>query len=164
SVALVDRVPDPDAEPLWRCEVKLSGFPHRAVVYVAESPERGRVGSTGQRVQLDGVFVKYVPGAAAEPMAVLVAPRLRWHDDSPLGKLGMDFGLFEGIRDDSPMTAADRDAFYCLLLLAKKADPDHLTSDAKRGDGSLRGLPALFRHPAMQRGGPVRLSGTARRV
>jgi len=164
SLASVQRVQDPDAEPLWRCEVKLSDHTRRAVVYVAEMPEKLRFGNGGQRVSLDGVFIKYAPGVAAEPMAVLVAPRLRWHDDSPLGNLGMDFGLFEGIRDNSPLTSADREAFYRLLLLTRNFDPDDLKSDAERGGGAPSGLPELFRDPASQRGRLVRLSGTARRV
>jgi hypothetical protein len=164
SVMSVEPVRDPDAEPLWRCTVTLSENPHRAVVYVAKMPAKLQAGSAGQRVELDGVFVKYVPGAAAEPMAVIVAPRLQWRGDSSLANLGMDFGLFEGIRDNSPVTAADRDAFYRLLLLARNADRDHLNSDVDRRDGSFRGLSALFRDPASQRGRLVRLSGTARRV
>ena len=142
----------------------LSDYPHRVVVYVAELPEKLRVGAAGKRVGLEGVFVKYVPGAAAEPMAVFVAPRLQRRGDSPLGNLGMDFGLFEGISDNSPLTATDRDAFYRLLLLARNADPARLNRDAEHLDGSSPGLPALFRDPASQRGRLVRLSGTARRV
>jgi len=145
SVISVEIVPSPDADPLWRCQVRISEYPHRAVVYVAEFPEKAQAGITGRRVGLDGVFVKYVPGATAEPMAVIIAPRLRWLDDSPLGKLGMDFGLFDGIRDNFPITAADRDAFYCLLLLTRHVDPDYLKSDAEPSDGSRRALPDLFR-------------------
>jgi len=164
SVMSVEPVQDPDAERLWRCTVALSENPHRAVVYVAEMPAKLQAGNAGQRVELDGVFVKYMPGAAAEPVAVFVAPRLQWRGDSPLANLGMDFGLFEGVRDNSPVTAADRDAFYRLLLLARNADHDHLNSDVESCDGSSRGLSALFRDPASQRGRLVRLSGTARRV
>ena len=40
----------PGGEPLWRCTVTLSEYPHRAVVYVAEVPEKLRAGSAGQRV------------------------------------------------------------------------------------------------------------------
>jgi hypothetical protein len=131
---------------------------------VAALPERLRAGAAGQRVALRGVFVKYMPGAAGEPIAVLVAPRLQWRGESPLGNLGMDFGLFEGIQDNSAMTAADRDAFYRLLLLARNADPARLARDAEQLDAASSGLPALFRDPASQRGRLVRLSGTALRV
>jgi hypothetical protein len=134
------------------------------VVYVAGLPEELRPGSTGQRVAVDGVFVKYMPGAAAEPMAVLVAPRLEWRPESPLGNLEMDFALFEGIRDNAAMASADRDAFYRLLLLARNADPARLSRDAEQLDASSSGLPALFRDPASQRGRLARFSGTARRV
>ena len=86
-------------------------------------------------------------GAAAEPMAVLVAAAAM-ACGLALGNLGMDFGLFEGIQDNSRMTAADHDAFYRLLLLARNADPARLSRDAEQLDGSPRGLPALFRDPA----------------
>jgi hypothetical protein len=110
------------------------------------------------------VFVKYMPGAAAEPIAVRVAPRLQWRAESALGNLGMDFALFEGIHDNSALTAADHDAFYRLLLLAKNADPARLSRDAEQLDTSSRGLPALFGDPAAVRGRLIKVSGTARRV
>ncbi len=164
SIASVEPVEDPDGEPLWRCTVTLTEDPHRAVVYVAELPEKLRSSGARQRVMLDGVFVKYVPGAVAEPMAVLVAPRLRWRGESPLGNLAMDFGLLEGIHDDTALTAADQKAFYRLLQLAKNANPARLIRDAEHLEGSPQGLPALFRDPASQRGRLVKLSGTALRA
>ncbi len=164
SLASVESVEGQEGEPLWRCTLALSEYPHRAVIYAAEVPARLLSGGSGQRVAVDGVFVKYVPGAAVEPMVVLVAPRLNWRPESPLGDLGMDFGLFQGIQDGSALTAADREAFYRLLLLAKNADPARLARDAARLDASPQRLPALFGDPAAQRGRLVKLSGTARRV
>ncbi len=173
SLAAVEPVEDQGGEPLWRCTVTLalagslsaSGeSPRRAVVYAAEVPEKLRAGSAGQRVAVTGVFLKYVPGTTAEPTAVIVAPRLEWRAESPLGNLGMDFGLLEGIQDDAALTAADRDAFYRLLQLARDADPARLGRDAEGLDASSQGLPALFHDPASQRGRLVWLSGTARRV
>jgi hypothetical protein len=167
-------VEDPGAEPLWRCIVTLSRSvgilpassesPHRAVVYAANVPEKLRTGGAGQRVAVEGVFVKYVPGTAAERMAVFAAPRLEWRPESPLGNLDMDFGLLERIRDQSALTAADREAFYRLLQLAKNADPARLSRDAGDLDASSQGLRALFHDPAAERGRLVRLSGMARRV
>jgi hypothetical protein len=159
-----------NGEPLWRCTVTLFESPHRAVVYLAKVPEKLRTGGApgtpghGQRVTVEGIFVKYVPGAAADPMVVLVAPRLQWRAASPLGNLGMDFGLLEGIQDRSALMAADHEAFYRLLRLAKNADPARLDRDAVDLDGPSQCLPALFQDPAAQRGRLVRLSGTARRV
>ena len=76
----------------------------------------------------------------------------------------MDYGLFEGIRDDSAMAAADHEAFYRLLLLARTADPANLRREAERLDPSSQGLPALFHDPATERGRLVTLSGIARRI
>jgi len=164
SVVSVEPVEDPNSEPLWRCTLAMTESPRRVVVYVADLTEKLRTHGAGQHVALDGVFAKYVPGATAEPMAVVVAPRLEHRPDSPLGNLGMDFGLFEGIRDGAPMTAADHDAFYRLLRLTRKADSARFDHDAERLDESFAGLPALFRDPASQRGRLVKVSGMARRV
>jgi hypothetical protein len=160
TVASMEPVADPDAEPLWRYTVTLSERPYRAVVYAASPSTAGN----GQRVEFDGVFAKYVPGTGAERIAVFAAPRLERRGDSPLANLGMDLGLLEGIRDHSPMTAADHEAFYRLLLLARNADLARLQRDAEQLDGSPRGLPALFSAPAAQRGRLVRLAGMAQRV
>ena len=99
-------------------------------------------------------------------MAVIVAAAaVQWRDDSPLGDLGMDFGLLQGIQDQSALTAADHEAFYRLLLLAENADPARLGVAMRRDlDASSPGLPALFRDPAAQRGRLVKLSGKACRV
>ncbi len=174
SLASVEPVEDRDSEPLWRCSVTLTpsagfppastGFPHHALAYVADLPEKLRNKVAGERVALRGVFVKYVPGAAGEPTVVLVAPRLQWRGEPPLGNFDMDFGLLEGISDNSPLTAADRDAFYRLLQLARKADAASLGHDAQRLDAASSGLLALFRDSASQRGRLVRISGTALRV
>lgn len=172
SIVSVESVEDQGGEPLWRCSVKLdrsagvtpasSDYPRRAVVYVADVAKKLRAGGAGQRVAVAGVFVKYVP--AAEPTAVFVASRLQWRAEPLWGNLEMDFGLFEGISDNSSVTAADRDAFYRLLLLARGADPDRLNREADPLIDSSPGLAAIFRDPAAHRGCLVKLSGTARRV
>jgi hypothetical protein len=173
-LAAVERVPSANGELLWRCTVTLVRSaggspasvesPSQAVVYLADVPEKLRTGGSVQHVMADGVFVKYLPGAAAEPIAVFAAPRLQWHPDSPLGDLGMDFSLFAGIHDKSALTAADHEAFYCLLRLAKNADPARLDREAERLDVTSQGLPALFHDPAAERGRLLKLSGMARRI
>jgi hypothetical protein len=151
-------------EPLWRCTLTLPQPPYHALVYAADVPERLRVGGTGQHVAAEGVFMKYVPGTTAEPMAVIVAARLQWRPDMPLARCGMDFGLLDGIQDNSALTAADSEAFYGLLRLARDAGSARLDQDADQLDASGQGLSSLFHNPAAQRGRLVRLSGMARRV
>ena len=163
SIVSVDSVADPGCEPLWRC-VMVTNENLRAVAYVAELTESLRLHGAGQRVAFDGVFVKYVPGALTESMAVVVARRIERCPDTPLGNLGMDYGLFEGIRDGTPMTAADHEGFYRLLQLTSKANSGQLDCDSERLDDSPAGLPALFRDPSSQRGRLVTITGTARRV
>jgi hypothetical protein len=164
TIESVAPVEGPDSEPLWRCTVALSAYSRRVVVYVAGLPGKLRTGGAGKGVAIDGVFMKFVPSPSAEPLPVVVAPRIEWRPDSPLGKLGMNLALFEGIQDRSRMTAADHDAFYRLLQIATSADTARLIREAQRLDDSPAGLPALFRDPASQRGRLVRLSGTALRA
>jgi hypothetical protein len=163
DVVSVEPVEDPGREPLWRCIVTSAALPGRVVVYVAELPEKLRSAGSGQRVVCAGVFVKYVPGAAAVPMAVVVAPRLEWRPES----LAMDFGLFDGIHDRSPLEAADRDAFYGLLRLTRRADlerPSFIDPLKGRDAERLDDMSTLFRDPAAQRGRLLTLSGIPRRV
>jgi hypothetical protein len=163
TLVSVEPVNEPSREILCRCVVAQSANSARVVVYTSQLPEKLRSGGTGQRVACAGPFVKFVPGTP-EPMAVVVVPRMEWRPESPLADLGMDFGLLEKIQDRSPMTAADYDAFYALLLLAKDADPARLSRWSRPLDDSAAGLAALFRDPAAQRGRLVTLSGTPRRV
>ena len=107
-------------EPLLRCTLRRDASPHRAMIYVAELPEKWKNTAAGERMAADAVFVKYVPGERDESLPVLVAPRLLARAAGPLGDLDFDRGLFEGIRDNAPVTAADSGAFYRLLALTKK--------------------------------------------
>jgi hypothetical protein len=150
------------SEPLWRCTITLDQAPHQAVLYVADMPEWLRGHGAGQRVAFDGIFLKYTPGTTGGPVAVLVAPHPQWQKDTPLGNLGMDLGLMDGIRDNCPLNAADSDAFFQLLVLTKKADTACWPHEAERVDSNLAS--SLFHDPTGQRGRLVRLYGTARRV
>jgi hypothetical protein len=104
--------------------------------------------------------------AAADGAAglVLAAPRVAWRPGTPLGSLGMDYGLFDTVRDGQRLVAADADAFYALL--------------AAVGRGTQRGIAAAAGPPvdviplidpaadwfATHRGDPIHVRGTARRA
>jgi hypothetical protein len=70
--------------------------------------------------------------------------------------------LLSGIRDNTPLTAADSGAFYRLFPLAKTADASKLRREATVLDASAAAR--LFADPASQRGRLFRVSGIARRV
>ena len=162
SLVSVEPVEDAGSELLWRCTLTLAGFSHRVVAYVAERPE-GLPARSSARAWRRTASSELCAGSPPSRSPCL-APHLQWRPQSPLGNLGMDFGVFAGVRDSSELMAADHAVFYRMLLLARNADPVRLNRDAARLDASSQGLPALFHDPAGQRGRLVKLAGTARRV
>jgi hypothetical protein len=142
---------------LWRCTLASEKLPHRAIVYL------GQVSKAPQaEVVVDVVFVKYVPGERDKVVPVVVAGRLQRRADGPLGSFDFDAGLFDGIRDNSPITSPDSAAFYRLLEVIKTSDAAQLERDAGTLDPAAAA--SLFRDPAAERGRLFRVTGTARRV
>lgn len=66
----------------------------------------------GPAPRRDGAGSGWPPGP---PAVLLAAGRVAWHPDTSLGRLGMDYGLFDTVADGRPLTAADGDAFYATL-------------------------------------------------
>jgi len=59
---------------------------------------------------------------AAGPGLVLAAPRVAWISDTPLGRLGMDYGLFDSVVDGRKLVRGDMAAFYALLAATGRTD------------------------------------------
>ena len=92
-----------------------------------------------------------------------VAPRLRWWPQTPLGKIGMDYGLFTSVDDGVPLTASDAEAFYACLSASE--NQKEIPDDPLLDDASLVSL----LNPSsdwltMHRGDQIVLRGTARRI
>jgi hypothetical protein len=134
------------------------------------------------------------PPGAAEALLLFAAPRVAWHPDTPLGRLGMDLGLFDQVRDRTGLD--ERECFYQLLAAAGRADPAALAREARaqlasrseawrreaddrnldpaRRNAARRALERakdgasdvapLFNEPAAQRGALVTLRGAALRA
>jgi len=66
----------------------------------------------------DGAGAAWPDGA---PAVLLAAGRVAWHPDTPLGRAGMDYGLFDTVSDGRSLTAADGDAFYAALGAVARA-------------------------------------------
>ena len=75
-----------------------------------------------------------VPGgdgpAAAPPALLLVAASVGWFPPTPLGKLGMDYGLFDSVVDGQKLVAGDTEAFYALLAAMGRATATGIASIA----------------------------------
>ena len=154
---------------VFRVLVLLEPQDHKALVYTDRVPQAwSRKSAIGERVAFRGMFVKLAGNDKAEPLPLLVAPRLAWHPATPLGDLGMDAGLLEDLADGKPLTDLDTEAFYQMFAAVRKARPGQLLRQAREElkQTGRQSFPAaaLFNEPAKERGQLVSLSGTARRV
>ena len=105
----------------------------------------------------------HVANTQNEKQILAVAPRLKWWPQTPFGRLGMDYGLFNSVDDGMPLQASEAEAFYASLSVSKsqKDIPDAPLLD----DTSLVSL----LDPAsdwlrLHRGEQIVLNGTARRI
>lgn len=105
------------------------------------------------------------PDNAADepPTMTLVTRRVAWRPGTPLGSLGMDYSLFDGVQDGRKLVADDADAFYGMLAAVGRATPQGLEAAAQPSD-----VFALIDPQAgwleTHRGAAVRIHGTARRA
>lgn len=163
----------------YRCRLELDGSDDLADVYTENVPVEWRDGARPDAAAgADGVFLKSAGRSDGRPLLVFAAPRLAWYPNNLLGRLGMDWGLFDTVRDQKPIAASDREAFYEMLAAVGRAEPGELLQAAIQ---RLPTLPAddrwtdrtgeeryavapLFNRAASERGELVELLGTARRI
>jgi hypothetical protein len=106
--------------------------------------------------------------AAAWPSApaslLLGADRVAWYPDTPLGRLGMDYGLFDSVVDGSKLVAGDTAAFYALLAAVGRTDRQGIAA-AAGGPGDVLALidPGRKWFPG-HRGDPIVIDGVAMRA
>jgi hypothetical protein len=98
----------------------------------------------------------------AEPPALVVASvRVGWHPDTPLGRLGMDYGLFDSVVDGKKLVKGDAAAFYATLAAAGKTTWREVAKDAGQPiDAMLLIDPGRKWFPS-HRGDPVVIEGNA---
>ena len=99
------------------------------------------------------------PWPSPPPDLLLAGGRVAWHPATALGRMGMDYGLFDTVVDGRPLTAADGDAFYALLAAVRRGGTP---TEATPPVTDLIDPAALwFTH---HRGDPVRITGVCRRA
>lgn len=151
----------------YRCELLLDGD-QPATVYVDMIPTAWQQNPpTGARVGASGILAKQAGEASGQPNPIVIAPRLAWYPPSPLGDLGMDFGLFDSVRQKRPLLAEERVAFYDMLACLGQADSAQLASSAtERLTPTAGGAVAkrLLQDPASEVGKLILLEGVARRA
>jgi hypothetical protein len=110
------------------------------------------------------------PGPAAEgqpataPMVMLAAPSVSWFPSTPLGALGMDYGLFDSVGDGQKLVAGDTEAFYAVLAAMGRATTAGIASAAGPSGDIIPLINPASGWFAQHRGDPVTVAGVARRA
>jgi hypothetical protein len=173
-----------ELDEYYRVEFHLDDRDQPAVIFTRVVPRAWqREGPIDQPAAALGVFLKLgtpttasgataglsssVSGTAGQassgtrPVPIFAARRIAWRPDTLLGRLGMDVGLLDDLRDRWPITARERECFYQMLAAVGRARPGQLLREARGGSSSVE---PLFNRPGGQRGRLVVLAGTTRRV
>jgi len=163
-------------ENYYRVNAKLDGTPAAsATIYARSVPSdwfaNTDTGEIDERFSAIGLLLRSVKSDDASSSLVLAADRVAWHPDDQepaipvpadwreLGRLGVDMGQFDQLRDEQSITARDRELFYQLLAAAKQYDPARDESVDRS-----RQLECLLTDPTGHRGERFSLSGAARRA
>ena len=110
------------------------------------------------------------PGPAAEgqptaaPTILLAAPSVSWFPATPLGALGMDYGLFDFVGDGQKLVAGDTEAFYAVLAAMGRATTAGIASAAGPSGDIIPLINPASGWFAQHRGDPVTVAGVARRA
>ena len=110
-------------------------------------------------------------GPAGPPALLLASRRVAWYPPTPLGMLGMDYGLFDFVVDGQKLAVGDTEAFYSVLAAAGRAALSAAGRAPPAGDEAL-GQPGdivPLINPASgwfaeHRGEPFTIEGVARRA
>ena len=85
-----------------------------------------------ERATAVGMYLRTGEGTASNAPIVLVARRVAWPDEEVLlGNLGVDMGLFDRIRNGTPLNGHDRECFYQMLYAVDEAGTDTYSRYAK---------------------------------
>lgn len=154
------KLPADDARrKLYRCEVAMAGQTEPAIVYTLAVPEQLRDKTTlDERVGIDGVYLKSTGSDGAAPL--FAARHLAWYKRTPLGDLGVDYALYDGLPVRSPDLGPEREALFQLLGAMKKVDFAKL-QELTKSDYSV--VP-LFNKPETMRGELVAMEGRVLRA
>jgi hypothetical protein len=163
-------------EHYYRVEIKLADSPNHADVFARQVPDVWKLDSPlDEPVTVDAMFLKVGEGAGALALLYFAAGRVAWfpqkldslHNFGPdqlkLTKRGFDWGLFdEKFRagNGRPMGDADREAFYQLLDIVGRENPNQLLAV---GSEPLAVVPLLAK-PTERHGDIVLVKGIARRI
>jgi hypothetical protein len=101
---------------------------------------------------------------AAPPALLLAAASVGWFPPTPLGTLGMDYGLFDSVVDGQKLVAGDTEAFYALLAAMGRATAAGITAAAGPPGDIVPLINPGADWFAKHRGDPFTVEGVARRA
>ena len=101
---------------------------------------------------------------ATAPTILLAAPSVNWFPPTPLGALGMDYGLFDSVGDGQKLVAGDTEAFYAVLAAMGRATTAGIASAAGPSGDIIPLINPASGWFAQHRGDPVTVAGVARRA
>ena len=101
---------------------------------------------------------------AAAPALLIAALRIGWFPPTPLGSLGMDYGLFDSVVDGQKLIAGDTEAFYAVLSATGRATAADIASAAGPPGDIVPLINPGSGWFAQHRGDPVTVAGVARRA
>jgi hypothetical protein len=155
--------------------LSLDDSPYEALIAARRIPAAWSIDAPlDEPAQTDAMFLKVGDGINEAPQLLFVADQIGWYPDRAdpnhhigqaqiaLARLGMDFSLWDDVRDgkDESLTAADREAFYQLLAAVNRPDARQLHRVI---DKSLD-VVSLLQAPAEHSGDVLPVEGIARRV
>ena len=101
---------------------------------------------------------------AAPPDLVLAASAVAWYPATMLGRLGMNYGLFDTIVDDRKLEPGDTAAFWATMAAAARSNPAEIVRAAGKTTDVLAIIDPAQKWFATHRGAPVVIDGVARRA
>jgi hypothetical protein len=153
-----------DLPAYFRCELEIGENKHRVIVYALTAPKQWQPADPlNERAGVKGLFTVLAGGKGESSAPVLVARRIAWYPQTPLGDLGMDQGLFDEISSRPGLTVDDRECFYQLLAAAERVGTRQLFRAVPQ-EGRNASVEPLFNKPQTQSGRLVELTGTARQA
>ncbi len=98
------------------------------------------------------------------PALVAAAPRVAWYPDTPLGRLGMDYGLFDTVNDGTKLVPEDTAAFFAMLAAAGQITSKDVAAAAGHPIEEMRLIDPGRNFYPTHRGDPVIIKGSAMRT
>lgn len=139
----------PRAWPRWRAidePAVVVGLP----LTTAAGPEPVATGGDGN------------PWPSTAHDLLLAATRIAWQPPTVLGRLGMDYALFDTVVEDRKLEPGDADAFWSVMAAAVRTTPADLARAAGGATDILPLIDPAQKWFATHRGDPVVIEGVAR--